>query len=486
MTIKNAELPPELKLAKLCYFVPDFRIWTGQSILKASDIKLGKDGSLPPKGVLAELGMKNLVEPKTLHIFNTVKRRAIRHLEDAGVQWLNGYAVPLERAKEVMRQLDTTVRDFNDAVASFITSYDHHVESWIQSNPGFAAELKSAMKSRESVAGRFHASYVAARLQPISEEEAESFNREVQGLSGKLFRSVTQIAERFFEESLAQKNACRSAETLQRIRAKLDGLRFLDAGITPLVEMIDRVLSHLPPKGPKIEGPVFWELTAVILMLCDRNKMRLAAEGRFSLEESAKALAPSALIDIPMPENTAAAQNVQPAREVQPVELSAAPRAVEANAETEDEATLPFDFETSLERFFNENAESPVEAAGSVKSPAEEEKTVQTEPKVQEEPASVTTASALMPETEATLGEVKDGALAQSTEPIAEAQPSAEAAEPASQGTGAAGEGDFATVEAFMNGSLDAEPANKTKRASEDIPPAPPEDFFEDAFCGVI
>lgn len=360
MTIKHVELPPEMKLKKLCFFVPEFRIWTGQTVLTETDFKLGKDGSLPPKGVLAELGMKNLVDPQTLNIFNAIKRRAVRRLDDAGVPWLNGYAIPLERAKEVSEKLDLEVKAFDEAAADFMNRYEKHVEDWIQANPAFGAELRRAMKPRQIVERRFHAGYVAARLQPLSDEEAESFHREVEGLSGKLFRSITQTAERFFEESLAKKNACRSAETLQRIRTKLDGLRFLDSSIGPLVELIDRVLSHLPPKGAKIEGPVFWELTAVILMLCDRSRMQKAADGLFNLEESAKALAPTpALMDIPVPQRGPEAR----AEAAPPAGGQAQAPAPEDPAAEAEEATLPFDFETDLERFFASNAKKPAEPA---------------------------------------------------------------------------------------------------------------------------
>lgn len=173
-----------MKLKKLCFFVPEFRIWTGQTVLTETDFKLGKDGSLPPKGVLAELGMKNLVDPQTLNIFNAIKRRAVRRLDDAGVPWLNGYAIPLERAKEVSEKLDLEVKAFDEAAADFMNRYEKHVEDWIQANPAFGAELRRAMKPRQIVERRFHAGYVAARLQPLSDEEAESFHREVEGLRG--------------------------------------------------------------------------------------------------------------------------------------------------------------------------------------------------------------------------------------------------------------------------------------------------------------
>ena len=120
------------------------------------------------------------------------------------------------------------------------------------------------------------------------------------------------------------------------------------------------MLSHLPPKGAKIEGPVFWELTAVILMLCDRSRMQKAADGLFNLEESAKALAPTpALMDIPVPQRGPEAR----AEAAPPAGGQAQAPAPEDPAAEAEEATLPFDFETDLERFFASNAKKPAEPA---------------------------------------------------------------------------------------------------------------------------
>lgn len=454
MTIKHVELPPELKLKKLCFFVPEFRIWTGQTVLTETDFKLGKDGSLPPKGVLAELGMKNLVDPQTLNIFNVIKRRAIRRLDDAGVAWLNGYAIPLERAKEVMRKLDLEVQAFDEAVASFMGRYENLVEEWIHANPNFSEELRRAMKPRQIVESRFHAGYVAARLQPLSEEETENFHRQVEGLSGKLFRSITQTAERFFEESLARKNACRSAETLQRIRTKLDGLSFLDSSIAPLVGLIDRVLSHLPPKGAKIEGPVFWELTAVILVLCDRSRMQRAADGLFDLEESAKALAPNpALMDVPVPQAPIDTNAVGASEKVRRTARSPMPDGQAAP----QEATLPFDFETNLERFFESNSKKPTESA-------------------------VQASEALACKTESPLkeggsGKLQAGGFAAFEEERSSSRRSGEAFVPADQ------------TQPTAERPTDADeeiPSPLQEVHGISVPPAPPEELIGAAFCGAI
>ena len=362
MTTKNEM---KAKLEKLCYIIPQFRVWTGQTVLREEDFRLGENGSLPPKGVIAELGMKNTVDPKTLNIFTAIKRRAYRLLEDYGINWMGGFAVPVDRADELIALLDQEVREFEDATVAFLRDYDAHVDKWIQANPEFADQLRSAVKPSEYVRNRFHAGYVAARLQPLSDTD-KSFDREVDGLSNRLFESVSQLADRFFKDTLSNKSVCRSAETLLKIRNKLDGLRFLDSRISPILELVDRVVSHLPSKG-SIEGPVFWELTACILLLSDQEKMKAAANGQFDLDALTQALTPASeqapLFDVP-PENVSV-----PVATPQP---DAGQHSVRNAEPTQEEETLPLGFFDDVEAFFHTNDSEP-------EAPAKSE--AKTEPK---------------------------------------------------------------------------------------------------------
>ena len=345
MTTKNERMA---KLEKLCYIIPQFRVWTGQTVLREEDFRLGENGSLPPKGVIAELGMKNTVDPKTLNIFTAIKRRAYRLLEDYGINWMGGYAVPVDRADELSALLDREVKAFDDATAAFLSDYEAHVEKWIQANPEFAEQLRSAVKPGEYVRNRFHAGYVVARLQPLSDND-QAFDREVDGLSSRLFESVSQLADRFFKDTLSNKSVCRSAETLLKIRNKLDGLRFLDSRISPILELVDRVVSHLPAKGT-IEGPVFWELTACILLLSDREKIQATADGQFDMAAFTQALAPA-------PEQTPLF-DVLPENESEPAvssKLTVRPHSVRNAEPAMAEETLPLGFSDDVEAFFTVN-----------------------------------------------------------------------------------------------------------------------------------
>ena len=70
------ELPAHLKAKKLVVFYLFFRQWTGTVSMSRSDYSARTDGSLPPDEVTANYGMKRVIDPKHLRIFDTLKKRA--------------------------------------------------------------------------------------------------------------------------------------------------------------------------------------------------------------------------------------------------------------------------------------------------------------------------------------------------------------------------------------------------------------------------
>lgn len=285
MSSKKTNLK-SLKSEKLCVVIVDFRQWSGTTVLRETDFHLGEEGRLPPKEVIKQLGQKNILDPKLLERFNTIKARAVRYLQEKGVNFLGGYAVPLELASEVLARLDGYVHEYETAKADFINRYDAMVEDWIRQNPSFAHELLAAKKSRAEVDSKIYARYSVVRIQPIEEEsQIERFNADVDGLSERLLQMVAQTAGKLSLGTLkgSKTTPIRPVPTLRKISSKLKGLSFLDAGINPIVDMIEALLAKVPADG-RIAGPLFWETQAVVSVLADVERMKAIADGRLSLE----------------------------------------------------------------------------------------------------------------------------------------------------------------------------------------------------------
>lgn len=288
---KNQNQKPTVKADRLAVVILDFRQWSGTTVLRENDFKLGEEGKLPPKEVIAQLGQKNILDPKLLDRFNTIKSRAIRCLQDNGVSFLGGYAVPLDKAPDVLAQIDGFVRDYEAAKAEFIDRYDSLVEDWIRQNPGFAGELRAAKKSRAEVDSKIYARYSVVKVQPIEQDEQISrFNHDVDGLTERLLKAVAQTARRLSLGTLANAEngksrvvSIRPVPSLRKISSKLSGLSFLDSGIAPIVDMIESLLAKIPANG-RVSGSLFWETQAVVSVLSDVEKMKAIADGSLSLD----------------------------------------------------------------------------------------------------------------------------------------------------------------------------------------------------------
>lgn len=281
--------------ARLCVVQINFRQWTGTSVLREEDFTVGTDGTLPPKEVIAQLGQKAIIDRKKLDVFAAIKARAVRYLQNHGVPFLQGWAIPLDKAEGILEKLDGFILEYEDARQRLIDKYDEWVESWIQQNPDFANQLRGSVKSRQEVARRISASYSAVRVVPVSATEVVKFNEEIRALGPALYRAVAQTASKIQVGSL-DGSVTRPRPQIEKIREKLNGLSFLDAGITPLVSMIDGLLQKLP-NGGKLDPQLFFELQAVVSILSDVDRMKAISDGRLKLDawtQNFASLAPAA------------------------------------------------------------------------------------------------------------------------------------------------------------------------------------------------
>ena len=57
-------------LQKIVVIVPEFQQWTGTRAMREIDFALGTNGRLPPKEVAKSLGLKAIIDPETLRVFD--------------------------------------------------------------------------------------------------------------------------------------------------------------------------------------------------------------------------------------------------------------------------------------------------------------------------------------------------------------------------------------------------------------------------------
>lgn len=258
----------------LVVVMPEFHQWTGAVVFRPEDFDIGEGGNLPPEDVTASLGAKKICDPALLRGFSQLKSRAERLLDENGIAYCNGYAIPIDKSRGVLSQLDKIVDDYEDLRERFLMSYDLYVEDWASQHPEFADQIRRGKKSRQEVGRSISADYKVVQVYPFNKDD-EAYAAEAAELTDTLYESTVKMADQLYKDSFQGRSevTARCFGVLKRIREKLDGLTFLDNSLRPIVQMIDSTLRAIPPSGP-YRGEAFYRLQSLILILADAQRIR--------------------------------------------------------------------------------------------------------------------------------------------------------------------------------------------------------------------
>lgn len=271
----------------------DTPIWSGETRLRPEDIKLGRDGKLPPERV-ASLGSKKIIDPEDLKVFRTLRKQAERKCEAVGIRFLSGFAVPRAQTAAVALELDAIAQRFNKAKSDLLAKYEARVEEWIKQNLDFEEALRSAVVPAAEVDRRLGFEYCIYRIEGGLQQG--HLTGQVSRMGGRLLQEVALAAKELLDNGLSANPqemdqlsvTHKVLLPLRRMRDKLNGLSFLDSAIDPMVHAIDEVFAQAPGKG-RIKGQPYFNLLATVLILSDPDKVKRLAAGLLSVRELAAA-----------------------------------------------------------------------------------------------------------------------------------------------------------------------------------------------------
>ncbi len=264
----------------------DFDIWSGQTRLRAEDLRLGDGGEIPPEK-LAQLGTKRICDPKVLRPFHKLKTRARRLILDHGRPFLGGFAVPRTAIATVTEGLELIKGDFDQHVDDFTQSYENSVNEWIAENPvEYGEAIRRGSLSAEEVKSRFGLDYQFLEVSPVNSDAAVSLNRKLGGLSDDLTAEIIDRAKSFIADNLGggrQEVSAQTKQSLLKLRSKVSGMAFLNAKFKTIVDLLDTALREYPEKGTLSDEPFFKVLT-ICLILSDEEKLKQYLSGELTLE----------------------------------------------------------------------------------------------------------------------------------------------------------------------------------------------------------
>ena len=147
---------------------------------------------LPPED-LASLGSKRIADPNSLKIFATLKARALNYLDRHGIRFMSGWAIPEDKAGDIIKELIGIRDEFLKEKDAFLADYDQSIENWINKHTKWASIIRESTVGSEYVRSRMGFSWQLYRVAPLMEHAvpeavAESgLNEEVENLAKTLF-----------------------------------------------------------------------------------------------------------------------------------------------------------------------------------------------------------------------------------------------------------------------------------------------------------
>lgn len=283
------KLPVDLKAQKLCVIYLFFRQWTGTATMRRADYTIGKDGYLPPEEVTANYGQKRVIDPVHLRVFDTLKKRAETLLADHGLPFCKGMVLPVDKAAGILTGLRAIADEYNRARDNLASSLDEKCREWIASNPQFAEQIRAAQPNVGNIVQRINADFAVFRFVPAEVEidQTDSLKRTVDGLFDEVIDDVVKRSRLLHKRSVSGKTADdlsqRTLSTFKVMKEKLTGLRFLNGGVSPIIDLIDRLLALMPSRG-KFSPDQFNALNASLGILCDEQLIKEVATGKLTLD----------------------------------------------------------------------------------------------------------------------------------------------------------------------------------------------------------
>ena len=239
---------------------------------------------LPPED-LASLGSKRIADPNSLKIFSTLKARAFSFLDRHGIRFMSGWAIPEDKAGDIIKELICIRDDFLKEKELFLADYDQSIENWINRHCKWGDIIRESTVGSDYVRSRMGFSWQLYRVSPLMDHAApeavaeSGLNEEVEGLAGTLFDEIARSADETWNRVYAGKTEVthKALSPLRTLQQKLSGLTFINPHVSPVVDIIQMAFNRIPKKG-NITGADLVMLQGLVCLLRDPDALITHAE----------------------------------------------------------------------------------------------------------------------------------------------------------------------------------------------------------------
>ena len=259
----------------------DISLWSARKKLTMEDFG---NVELPPED-LATLGSKRIAPPESLRVFCTLKARAFNFLDRHGVRFMSGWAIPEDKAAEIVAELRAIREEFQRAKTQFLTEYDQTIQDWIAKHAQWGSIIAGSVDSSDYVRSRMDFRWQMYKVAPLMKHDDKDavlhagLAEEVENLGNTLFSEISRSADEIWNRVYAGKTEVthKALSPLRTLHNKLMGLSFVEPHVVPVADIVHMAMQRVPKKG-NITGNDLLTLQGVVCLLRDTNALLLHAE----------------------------------------------------------------------------------------------------------------------------------------------------------------------------------------------------------------
>ena len=247
-------------------------LWSARRKMSQEDLG---GAELPPED-LASLGSKRIADPENLKVFGTLKARAFNYLDRHGVRFMAGWAIPEEKAGEIVQELLNIRAEFQKEKEAFLADYDQNVQAWIEKHHQWGEIIRNSLVGPDYVRARMDFRWQLYKVAPLEQHSDNTavleagLAEEVQGLGGTLFDEVAKSADDIWRRVYHGKTEVthKALSPLRTLHTKLTGLSFVEPHVAPVADIVQAALLRMPKKG-NITGTDLLLLQGLVCLLKD-------------------------------------------------------------------------------------------------------------------------------------------------------------------------------------------------------------------------
>ena len=251
-------------------------LWSARRKMSQEDLG---GAELPPEE-LASLGSKRIADPENLKVFGTLKARAFNYLDRHGVRFMSGWAIPEEKAGEIVQELLNIRTEFQKEKEAFLADYDQNVQAWIEKHHQWGEIIRNSLVGPDYVRARMDFRWQLYKVAPLEQHTDNTavleagLAEEVQGLGGTLFDEVAKSADDIWRRVYHGKTEVthKALSPLRTLHAKLTGLSFVEPHVAPVADIVQAALLRMPKKG-NITGTDLLLLQGLVCLLKDSRAL---------------------------------------------------------------------------------------------------------------------------------------------------------------------------------------------------------------------